>query len=114
MNLCCDTCLFTDGRHHTDICDSANRRLPLLLLPLLRAVTTAAATAALVVLARDASEAPVLQMSVHQPSMISVVFTVASVVRPTLNTVTTLCAAIVAHSLVDSSTLLSVMLLTMT
>ena len=25
MNLCCDTCLFTEGRHHTDICDSANR-----------------------------------------------------------------------------------------
>ena len=24
-NLCCDACLFTDGRHHTDICDSANR-----------------------------------------------------------------------------------------
>ena len=24
-NLCCDTCLFTEGRHHTDICDSANR-----------------------------------------------------------------------------------------
>ena len=24
-NMCCDTCLFTNGRHHTDICDCANR-----------------------------------------------------------------------------------------
>ena len=74
-------------------------RLPLLLLPLLRAATSAATTAALVFLARDASVAPVLRMSVRRPSMISVVFTAASVVQPTQSTVTTMYAVIVVCSL---------------
>jgi len=41
-------------------------RLPLLLLRLLRAVTTAVATTTPVIVARDATDRPVLQVLTHQ------------------------------------------------